>query len=89
MLLATFNDTTTWQGKRIERMGERLFIEGVGQAAPQDVFCYEAAGQIEWVSTGARALVIGMISLVQPLHAAQEPASGAAKRPRFKFKGKY
>jgi len=60
MLIATFNATTGWHGKKIERIGKRLFIEGIGAIAPLNVFEYEASGQIDWVSEGVRALVGGM-----------------------------
>ena len=65
-LIATFNSSTIWAGKRITVERESLMLDGVGAIAPHSVLEFDRQGYLEWASQGSRDRVNLMAIAVPP-----------------------
>jgi len=65
-LIATFNSSTIWAGKRITEERESLTLDGVGAIAPHSVLEFDRQGYLEWASQGSRDRVNLMAIAVPP-----------------------
>lgn len=65
-VVATFNSSTIWAGKRITVERESLMLDGVGAIAPHSVLEFDRQGYLEWASQGSRDRVNLMAIAVPP-----------------------
>jgi len=65
-LIATFNSSTIWAGKRITVERESLMLDGVGAIAPHSVLEFDRQGYLGWASQGSRDTVNLMAIAVPP-----------------------
>lgn len=82
MLIATFNETTGWAGKRITYETGHFLLEGHGRISPINVMSYDEKGQLRWADHGIRAWV-GGLAQTQPASRPKEVAGQkeAVRRP--------
>jgi len=73
MLIATFNDTTGWAGKKITSEGEFFILEDHGPISAQDVMQYDRQGHLVWANDGTRAWVGSKVG--------SKPASAVSSPP--------
>lgn len=57
ILIATFNETTGWVGKRITHDDEQFMLEDYGAITAADVMEYDRQGHLAWANDGTRAWV--------------------------------
>lgn len=57
ILIATFNETTGWVGKKITHDNGQFMLEGQGAITAADVMAYDRQGHLTWADDGTRAWV--------------------------------
>ena len=58
MLVATFDATTSWQGRAIRYEDDRFVCEGHGRVTAEDVLEYDRQGHLLWATAGTKSWVV-------------------------------
>jgi hypothetical protein len=53
MLVATFNESTGWNGRAVTRVGDSFDFDGQGELRAADLVCYWHQGHLAWASREA------------------------------------
>jgi len=74
-IIATFNSSTIWAGKRISYVHDGLVLEGFGPIAPQAVLDFDRQGHLEW-SAQERREWVSLLAVAAPQSVVTREALG-------------